>query len=93
VKKKPALTQAIRLALRYSAWAMVEKFVPGTEVTVAVLGNRALPVIEIVPKNEFYDFDAKYTPGHSDHLIPARISAAKARSSVDWSLTRLRLPT
>src|SRR5581483_920383 len=47
------------------------------EVTVAVLGPKALPVIQIVPQNEFYDFDAKYTPGHSTHLIPACISAAQ----------------
>ena len=79
VKKKAALSKAIRHALRYSAWAIVEKFVPGVEVTVAVLGKRALPVIEIVPKNEFYDFDAKYTPGHSDHIVPARIKAAQAK--------------
>jgi len=79
VKKKTALAKAIRLALRYSDWAIVEKFIPGVEVTAAVLGKRVLPVIEIVPKNEFYDFDAKYTPGHSDHLIPARISAAQKR--------------
>jgi D-alanine-D-alanine ligase len=59
----------------------VERFIPGTEVTVAVLGTKALPVIEIVPQNEFYDFDAKYTPGHSDHVIPARIPAAQARKA------------
>jgi D-alanine-D-alanine ligase len=79
VKKRTALAKAIRLALRYSAWAIVEKFIPGVEVTAAVLGKKALPVVEIVPKNEFYDFDAKYTPGHSDHIVPARISAAQAR--------------
>ncbi len=86
VKKKTALAKAIRLALRYSDWAMVEKFIPGVEVTAAVLGKRVLPVIEIVPKNEFYDFDAKYTPGHSDHLIPARISGAQVKKVKDLAL-------
>lgn len=57
--------------------AIVETFVKGTELTVAVLGNDhpyALPVIEIVPRGEFYDFDSKYAPGGSQHIIPARIS-------------------
>lgn len=57
--------------------AIVETFVKGTELTVAVLGNdepHALPVIEIVPRGEFYDFDSKYAPGGSQHIIPARIS-------------------
>jgi len=79
VRKKGELMGAIQNAFKYSQWAIVEKFVPGVEVTVTVLGEKALPVIEIVPKNEFYDFDAKYTPGHSDHLIPARIPAKSAR--------------
>ncbi|HUO56686.1 MAG TPA: D-alanine--D-alanine ligase [bacterium] len=79
VKEKEGLMKALQTAFRYSRWAIVEKFVLGTEVTVTVLGDRALPVIEIVPQNEFYDFDAKYTPGHSDHIIPARISAGQTR--------------
>lgn len=79
VRKASALKPALKNAFRYSPWAMVEKFVPGVEVTVGILENRALPLVEIVPKNEFYDFDAKYTPGHSEHLIPARISAAMTR--------------
>ncbi|MBQ9044146.1 MAG: D-alanine--D-alanine ligase [Eggerthellaceae bacterium] len=53
---------------------LVEKFVDGTEVTAAVLGNdqpEALPVIKIVPMGEFYDFDSKYAPGGSQHICPA----------------------
>jgi D-alanine-D-alanine ligase len=58
---------------------MIEEFVSGVEVTVPVLGNTreellALPVIEIIPKNEFYDYEAKYTEGGSTHIIPARIT-------------------
>lgn len=79
VRKKTALLAALKLAFKYSQWAIVEKFISGTEVTVAVLGELALPVIEIAPKNEFYDFDAKYTPGKSDHLIPARIPAIQTK--------------
>lgn len=53
---------------------LVEQYIPGTELTVAVLGNDdafALPVIHIVPKNEFYDYEAKYAPGGSQHICPA----------------------
>jgi D-alanine-D-alanine ligase len=58
---------------------LVEEFITGVEVTVPVLGNTAcelfaLPVIEIVPKNEFYDYESKYTEGGSEHIIPARIT-------------------
>ncbi len=79
VRKKDELVNAVQKAFKYSQWSIVEKFVPGVEVTVTVLGERALPVVEIVPKNEFYDFDAKYTPGHSDHVVPARISPKSAQ--------------
>jgi D-alanine-D-alanine ligase len=58
---------------------LVEEFIQGVEVTVPVLGNKvedlfALPVIEIVPKNEFYDYESKYAEGGSEHIIPARIT-------------------
>ncbi len=58
---------------------IVEKFISGTELTVAVIGNKeiqALPVIEIVPQNDFYDFESKYAPGGSQHICPARLDQA-----------------
>lgn len=60
---------------------MVEDYVPGRELTVAVMGSeengiRALAVTEIVPKMAFYDYDAKYAPGGSDHVVPAKIPDA-----------------
>jgi D-alanine-D-alanine ligase len=56
---------------------IVERFEPGVEVTIGVLGNDApfaLPTLEIVPEHEFYDYDSKYVPGMSSHIIPARVS-------------------
>lgn len=56
---------------------LIESYVSGTEVTAAVLGNdnpTALPVIEIVPTHDFYDFESKYAPGGSQHICPARLS-------------------
>ena len=53
---------------------LVERFIPGKELTCAVMGDRALDVIEIVPTTQFYDYEAKYAPGGSKHLLPAPIS-------------------
>jgi D-alanine-D-alanine ligase len=52
---------------------LIERYVPGKELTCAVLGDRALDVIEILPATRFYDFEAKYAPGGSKHLLPAPI--------------------
>lgn len=73
------LKNAIENAFKFDTEILVERFVEGTEVTVAILGNdnlEALPVIEIVPQDtsEFYDFEAKYAAGGSTHIIPARLS-------------------
>jgi D-alanine-D-alanine ligase len=55
---------------------MVEEYVPGRELTVAVMGDRALAVTEIVANTQFYDYEAKYAPGGSDHIVPAKIPDA-----------------
>ncbi len=53
---------------------LVEHYIPGKELTCAVMGDRALDVIEIVPAVKFYDYEAKYAPGGSKHLLPAPVS-------------------
>ncbi|MBN1192784.1 MAG: D-alanine--D-alanine ligase [Coriobacteriia bacterium] len=71
------LARAIELAFEHDSTVLVERFVTGTEVTVGVLGNDelvALPTLEIVPEHEFYDYESKYVPGMSRHIIPAGIS-------------------
>jgi D-alanine-D-alanine ligase len=61
-------------AWNYGETAMVERYVPGREITVAVMGARALGALEIRPtRASMYDYDAKYVPGGSDHLMPAPI--------------------
>jgi D-alanine-D-alanine ligase len=55
----------------YGEQVLVERYVPGREVTVAVMGDRALGVLEIRPKSGFYNYEAKYTEGKADHLMPA----------------------
>ena len=53
---------------------LVERYIPGKELTCAVMGDRALDVIEIVATTRFYDYEAKYAPGGSQHLLPAPVS-------------------
>lgn len=75
------LNNAIELAACYDDRIVVERFIEGTELTVGVLGNEApfaLPVIEIVPQKGFYDYEAKYTPGATEEIVPARISSEAA---------------
>lgn len=61
--------------LAQHARVIVEKFIPGREIQVAVMGERALGAIEIRTRRRFYDYVAKYTPGESQHLMPAPIHA------------------
>lgn len=78
VKQKEELIDAFELAFKYDPAALVEQFVEGVEITASVLGNDdpvALPLIEIVSATGVYDYDAKYTAGMSDHIIPPRISS------------------
>lgn len=73
------LAEAIEKAFGFDREVLIERFVAGTEVTIAVIGNDdvvALPTLEIVPEHEFYDYDSKYVPGMSSHIIPARVSEA-----------------
>ena len=67
---------------------MIEEYVPGLELTCAVLGDRALDVLEIRPTegHEFYDYEAKYAPGGSEHILPAEISSKIYQSVQKWSL-------
>jgi D-alanine-D-alanine ligase len=74
------LPAAIEEAFTHDDRVLVERFVSGVEVTVGVLGNGeaafALPTLEIVPEHEFYDYESKYIPGMSRHVIPAGVSEA-----------------
>ncbi len=73
------LPAAIEEAFRHDKDVLVERFVSGVEVTVGVIGNDgpiALPTLEVVPEHEFYDYESKYTPGMSSHIIPARVPEA-----------------
>ncbi len=65
---------------------LVEPFIPGRELTVSVMGDRSLAVTEIRAKQGFYDYDAKYTDGRADHLIPAPIGSEATKAALGAAL-------
>lgn len=71
VKSPEGLSEAIGTSLKYGKKVLVERFVSGREVTVGVVGGKALPIIEVVPRSGFYDFEAKYTKGMTEYIVPA----------------------
>lgn len=71
-----ALAPAIALAFEHDDEVMLEAFVPGRELTVGVLGGKALPVGEIIPKHDIYDYECKYTAGMAEEIFPAAIPDA-----------------
>ena len=74
VKNKKDIEEAIKLASIYSDEVIIEKYIKGRELTVGVLGNRALDIVEILPDSGFYDYHSKYTQGATSYLSPADIS-------------------
>jgi len=71
---------------RFGNEVLVERFIPGRELTVAIMGDRALGVCEIVPRGSFYDYTAKYAAGGSDHLTPAPIPSGIYQNALDIAL-------
>jgi D-alanine-D-alanine ligase len=77
VKVVSELAAAYHEAAKYDPLVLAESFIGGGEYTVAILGDRALPVIKIEPANEFYDYDAKYLRDDTRYLCPSGLSAAQ----------------
>lgn len=77
VKSVGELAAAYAEAVKYDTLVMAESFVGGGEFTAAILGDTALPVIRIVPANEFYDFEAKYLRDDTRYLCPCELTAAQ----------------
>ena len=73
VHDKSELGPALNLAFNYSSSVMVEQFIEGREFTVTLIEGKALPVCEIIPSHELYDYECKYTSGMSKYLCPAVI--------------------
>jgi len=83
VKRREELSAAITEAFQYDDEVMIEQFVAGRELTVGILEDEALPVGEIIPKHEIYDYECKYTPGMAQEVFPAQIPPDRAREVQD----------
>ncbi len=77
---------AIARSWRFGETAMVEEYIPGRELTVAVMGDRALAVTEIASTGGFYDYDSKYVAGGSRHTVPAAVHADAYGQALDIAL-------
>ena len=91
VKKRADLKQAVELAFRYDDEVMLERFVPGREFTVPVVGEDALPVGEIISKNEIFDYEAKYQAGMAEEIFPADLPDDVAREAQRLALETHRV--
>lgn len=90
-RTKDRLTAALDLGWKYDRRCMVESFVRGVEITCGVLGNdqlEALPLVEIIPgdDHEFFDYQAKYTPGASKEICPARVSPKITHQAQEYAI-------
>jgi D-alanine-D-alanine ligase len=79
VEREADLDEAVVRALVYSRHVLLEEYIPGREMTVAVLGREAFPVVEIIPKGGLYDYESKYTKGKSEYVCPAEIPASMSK--------------
>ncbi|HEX2896896.1 MAG TPA: D-alanine--D-alanine ligase [candidate division Zixibacteria bacterium] len=79
VTKVPEIQKAFETALKESNEILVEDYIKGRELTVPVIDGVPLPVIEIIPKSGLYDYEAKYTKGKTEYIVPAKIPAKKAK--------------
>lgn len=86
VRKDEELGPALTKAGEYDEEILVEEFMKGREITVGILENIPLPVIEIVPKSGFYDYHSKYTKGETQYILPARIPREKYLYAQEISL-------
>lgn len=95
VRERAELPDAVTEALRYEAAVLFEAYVAGRETTVGIVGDEALPVGEIIPAHELFDYECKYQPGLAEEIFPADLDAEvterlRARAREVHGLLRLR---
>ncbi|MEO8043917.1 MAG: D-alanine--D-alanine ligase [Spartobacteria bacterium] len=96
VKEECAVATDLREAAKYDEELLIEQFIPGRELTIGVLGDLALPVLEIIPKSGFYDFNDKYPflnpqgGGGAEHVCPAHIPGELTSKIQDLALLATR---
>ncbi len=90
VRKEEELLRALKEAGKYDEEILIEAFMKGKEITVGILNDLPLPIIEIAPKSGFYDYHSKYTKGETEYIIPARINREKYLYAQEISLRAFR---
>jgi D-alanine--D-alanine ligase len=86
VEREDQLEKAIKTAFAYDDAILVEEWVRGTEISSPVAGDEVLPAVEIVPASGRYDFEAKYTPGATEEVCPARITKDQEQKAGELAL-------
>lgn len=69
------VVSAFEEALKFSDYVLIEKYIKGRELTVSILGDEALPIVEVKPKHQLYDYECKYTKGMTQYICPAELEA------------------
>jgi D-alanine-D-alanine ligase len=87
VDKANQLDRAVTLAFSFDTRVIIQEYIAGREITVGILDNQVLPVIEIIPKNRFFDYEAKYQTGMTDYIVPAKLDEATARKAQEAALS------
>jgi len=96
VKNESEIDSAISEATNYGRELLIEKFVSGRELTIGILGDQPLPILEIIPKGGFYDFNNKYpflnpqAGGGAEHVCPAEIDSQKTKEIQELALRAFR---
>jgi D-alanine-D-alanine ligase len=90
VSEEDGLKSSIDFALQFSDIVLIEKYIAGREMTVAILDDEALPVLEIIPKSGFYDYKSKYTSGMSEYIVPADIPEDVYKKLQEQALTAFK---
>jgi len=96
VKNESEVDSAMKEAAKYDRKLLVERFVSGRELTIGILGDQALPILEIIPKGGFYDFNTKYpflnpqAGASAEHVCPAKIDPGKTKKIQELALQAFR---
>ena len=89
-REAAALERGVKEALEHDPLVLIEEFIEGMEVTVGVLDGEALPIIQVVPKGGFYDYQAKYTAGQTEYILPAPLEETLYRALQDSAVQACR---
>jgi len=91
VDNKKRFAKAVDLAFSFDQRIIIEAYIKGREVTVGILDDRALPVVEIIPKRRFFDYEAKYHAGMTDYVVPAEIAKGVSKKTQRAALSAHKL--